>query len=62
MTNFIRTDQEHRRCAGIESLRIFILKFSLSDFLESPDEKISACKDDAHCVTNRDFLKVIFFY
>ncbi|CAF0800314.1 unnamed protein product [Rotaria sp. Silwood1] len=39
MTNFIRTDQEHKRCA------------------ESPDEKLSSCRDDAHCVTNKNFQK-----
>jgi hypothetical protein len=62
MTNFIRTDQEHRRCAGRNQLRLTIREICSIEFvLESPDEPISACTNNSKCLKNLDFLKVISF-
>lgn len=61
MTNFIRTDQEHKRCPGNGSLmKTQRDTLSKQTFVvsESPDEKIAKCDDDDHCIKNRDFLKV----
>lgn len=59
MTNFIRTDQEHRRCAGFhQKFHFAFCQKILLARLESIDEKQSACLDDDHCRAFGDFPKV----
>ncbi len=57
MTNFIRTDQEHKRCAGMFQMKIVFIQ-ALILILEAPDEKESACTSDSQCQANKDFQKV----
>ena len=64
MTNFIRTDQEHKKCAGMFKNQIFDLYNSVIfiGILESPIEKESACSNDDQCRKNKDFQKVGILY
>ena len=48
-------DQSWRKRETISKQTFFFV------FSESTDEKIAKCLDDAHCIKNRDFLKVRVF-
>lgn len=58
MTNFIRTDQEHKRCPGILKRNRFIIWYCLCFSLESTDEKESSCTSHEMCKLNKEFQKV----
>ena len=59
MTNFIRTDQEHKLCAGKSKKECSSwFYYSIDNLLESPDETESSCSNDSQCRLNQNFQKV----